>query len=255
VVYANRETINGITYGGVRVNATLLWSQIWSLGGSQMLRAVFMLGEGPLAGLDPGGFAIGDSSIGSYDLGSSTANNSSARITFYHRPDGGRIRSTDRIAGRSAANDDGNAENASGADVFMARGLGNTYQAVFSAASKPATSTTFGVYGLIGNNLGFKLNPQLRPQYAARLKPIGSSGNALVQCDIDQSVVVQRAKESAFYSTRSGVISGSFALGDTFTYRLDRSSDYLTTFQSAADSATWTAAVVLQDAERSHSWL
>jgi|688.fasta_scaffold07535_15 hypothetical protein len=250
VVYAHRETIDGVAYGGVRVNATLLWSQIWSLGGSQMVRAVFMLGEGRLAGIDPNGFAIGDSTIGAYDLGSSGANSSSARITIYHRPDGGRIRSADRIAGRTAANDIGNAENDGGADVFMARGLGNTYQAVFSATSKPSTSTTFGVYGLIGNNLGFKLNPQLRPQFTARLRPIGSSGNAIVACDIDQSVVVQRAKESAFYSTRSGVISGSFGLGDSFTYRLDRSSDYLTTFQSTQGGATWTSAVVLQSAPK-----
>lgn len=250
VVYAHRETIDGVAYGGVRVNATLLWSQIWSLGGSQMVRAVFMLGEGRLAGIDPNGFAIGDSTIGAYDLGSSGANSSSARITIYHRPDGGRIRSADRIAGRAAANDIGNAENDGGADVFMARGLGNTYQAVFSATSKPSTSTTFGVYGLIGNNLGFKINPQLRPQFTARLRPIGSSGNAIVACDIDQSVVVQRAKESAFYSTRSGVISGSFGLGDSFTYRLDRSSDYETTFQSTQGGATWTSATVLQSAPK-----
>jgi hypothetical protein len=26
VIYANRETISGVTYGGVRVNASLLWS-------------------------------------------------------------------------------------------------------------------------------------------------------------------------------------------------------------------------------------
>jgi len=246
VIYAHRETIDGVTYGGVRANTSLLWSQIWSLGGSQMLRAVFMLGEGRISSIDPLGFAIGDNSIGAYDLGSSGANNSSARITIYHRPDGGRIAAGDRIAGRTAANDPGNAANAGGADVFMARGLGNTYQAVFSAASKPSTSTTFGVYSLIGSNLGFKINPQLRPQVTARLKPVGSSGNAIVACDLDQSVVVQRAKESAFYSSRSGVISGSFGAGGAFTYRLDRSSDDLTTFQSAADGVTWTAAVVVQ---------
>jgi hypothetical protein len=246
VIYAHCETIDGITYGGVRANTTVLWSQIWSLGGSQMVRAVFMLGEGRISGIDPLGFAIGNNSIGAYDLGSSGANNSSARITIYHRPDGGRIAAGDRIAGRTAANDPGNAANAGGADVFMARGLGNTYQAVFSAASKPSTSTTFGVYSLIGSNLGFKINPQLRPQVTARLKPVGSKGNAIVACDLDQSVVVQRAKESAFYSCRSGVISGSFGAGGSFTYRLDRSSDYQTTFQSAADGVTWTAAVVVQ---------
>jgi hypothetical protein len=246
VVYAHRETIDGVTYGGVRTNTTLLWSQIWSLGGSQMLRAVFMLGEGQMAGIDPNGFAIGDNSIGAYDLGSSGANNSSARITIYHRPDGGRIAAADRVAGRAAANDLGNAVNAGGADVFMARGLGNTYQPVFSAASKPSTSTTFGVYTLIGNNLGMKVNPQLRPQVTPRLKPRGKKGNSNLVCDLDQSVVVQRAKEAAFFSSRSGVISGSFSLGNSFTYRLDRSSDYLTTFQSAAGNVTWTAASVVQ---------
>jgi hypothetical protein len=127
VVYANRETISGVTYGGVRVNATLLWSQIWSLGGSQLLRAVFMLGEGPMASVDPLGWAIGDNSIGAYDLGSSGANESSARITIYHRPDGGRIAGADRVAGRSAANDPGSAGTG---DVFMARGVGGTYQPI-----------------------------------------------------------------------------------------------------------------------------
>jgi hypothetical protein len=242
VVYANRETIGGVTYGGVRVNATLLWSQIWSLGGSQMLRAVFMVGEGRLAGIDPLGFAIGDNSIGAYDLGSSGANNSSARITIYHRPDGGRIGPGNRIAGRTAANDPGNAVNAGAEDVFMARGAGGAYAAVFSAAAKPSTSTTFGVYQLIGNNLGVKVNPQIRPGVTARLKPRGSKGNSNIVCDLDQAAQVQRLKESAFFSSRSGVIAGQFGLGNSFTYRLDRSSDYLTSFQSSGtEGAIWTA--------------
>ena len=242
VIYANRETISGVTYGGVRVNASLLWSQIWSLGGSQLLRAVFMLGEGRIAGVDPLGWAIGNNSIGAYDLGSSGANQDAARITIYHRPDGGRITAADRVAGRSGANDPGSAGSN---DVFMARGVGGTYQPVFSAASKPSTSTTFGVYGLIGNNLGIKINPTIRPGVTARLKPKGSSGNGEVVCDEDQTVVVQRLKESAFYSSRSGVISGSFGLGDTFTYRLSRTSDYLTSFQSTSDGGTWSASSVV----------
>jgi hypothetical protein len=243
VIYANRETISGVTYGGVRVNASLLWSQIWSLGGSQLLRAVFMLGEGRIAGVDPLGWAIGNNSIGAYDLGSSSANQDAARITIYHRPDGGRITANDRVAGRSGANDPGSAGSG---DVFMARGVGGTYQPVFSAASKPSTSTTFGVYGLMGNNLGMKINPTIRPSVTARLKPKGKSGNGEVVCDVDQTVAVQRLKESAFYSSRSGVISGSFGLGNTFTYRLSRSSDYLTSFQSTADGGTWSASSAVE---------
>jgi hypothetical protein len=248
VVYANRETISGVTYGGVRVNATLLWSQIWSLGGSQLLRAVFMLGEGPMASVDPLGWAIGDNSIGAYDLGSSGANESSARITIYHRPNGGRIAGADRVAGRSAANDPGSAGTS---DVFMANGVGGTYQAVFSAAAKPSTSTTFGLYQLIGNNLGIKINPSIRPGVTARLKPRGSKGNSDVVCDTDQVVEVQRQKETAFFSSRSGVISGSFGLGNSFTYRLDRSSDYLTTFQSTGqDGGAWSSSFVVEERPR-----
>jgi hypothetical protein len=248
VVYANRETISGVTYGGVRVNATLLWSQIWSLGGSQLLRAVFMLGEGPMASVDPLGWAIGDNSIGAYDLGSSGANESSARITIYHRPNGGRIAGADRVAGRSAANDPGSAGTS---DVFMANGVGGTYQAVFSAAAKPSTSTTFGLYQLIGNNLGIKINPSIRPGVTARLKPRGSKGNSDVVCDTDQVVAVQRQKQAAFFSSRSGVISGSFGLGNSFTYRLDRSSDYLTSFQSTGqDGGTWSSSFVVEERPR-----
>lgn len=247
VIYANRETISGVTYGGVRINTSLLWSQIWSLGGSQLLRAVFMTGEGDLASIDVNGFAIGDSTLGTYDLGSSTANDTSARITVYARSNGGRIQSADRIAGRLAANDPGNAQNDGGADVFMARGIAGSYDSVFCASSKPASGTTFGVYTLIGNNLGFKLNPQVRPGVTARLIPAGRRGDlSEVVCDIDQVVEVQRKKETAFFSTRSGIISGSFGLGDTFTYRIDRSSDFETVFASTGqDGGAWSSAVIV----------
>jgi hypothetical protein len=242
VVYANREVIDGVVYGGVRVNATLLWSQVLSLGGSQMLRAVFMLSEGKLASVEPNGFAIGGNTIGGYDLGSVSANEASSRLTVYYRPDGGRITSADRLIGRTALEDRGNAENDGAGDVFMAKGPTGAYAAVFSASAKPSTNTTFGLHSLIGNNLGYKLNPIVRPGVTARLKPRGSKGNANVVCDVDRVVAVQRQKESAFFSTRSGIISGTFTLGGTFTYRIDRSSDYLTVFQSAdPETGTWTA--------------
>ena len=46
LVYAKRQLIDGVAYGGVRVNTDLLWSQMYSVGGGQLLRAVFMVGEG-----------------------------------------------------------------------------------------------------------------------------------------------------------------------------------------------------------------
>jgi hypothetical protein len=250
VVYANRETLSGQAYGGVRVNLSLLWSQIWSLGGSQMLRCVFMIGEGNISSIDPNGFAIGDNSLGSYDLLSNSANEAASRLTIYYRSDGGRISSANRIAGRSSSNDTGNSQNDGASDVFQLRSVGNAYAADFSAASKPSTSTRFGVYTLIGNNLGFKLNPRVRPQVTARLKPRGKKGNADVVCDLDLSVKAEREKFSAYFSSRSGITSGSFALGNTFTYTLDRSSDYETSFLASNDQGPWTSSFVVEERPR-----
>jgi hypothetical protein len=230
VVYANRETIEGKTYGGVRANLSLLWAQVWSLGGSQMLRAVFMIGEGDVESIDPIGFAIGDNTIGAYDLLSTSANQSGSRITIYYRGDGGRIISSDRIAGRAANQDPGNAQNSGGDDVFSVLSVGNQWAQDFSATSKPSNSTTFGVFRLIGNNLAFKLNPNVRPGVNARLKPVGDEGDARVQCPIDNVANVQRQKFAATFSSRSGITSGSFGEGDTFTYKLLKSSDFETEY-------------------------
>ena len=47
IVYANRENkpTDGLWYGGVRVNTNLIWSQLWSVGGSQLFRAIFLIRE------------------------------------------------------------------------------------------------------------------------------------------------------------------------------------------------------------------
>lgn len=240
VVYAHRETIGGITYGGIRVNTSLLWSQIISLGGSQMLRAVFMLAEGPVASIDPDGFAIGDSSISVYDLGSAQANEIGGRLTIYYRNNGGRIVAGDRILGRAAATDPGNAMRAGAADVFQVPSVNNVFRPDFCSTAKPATSTTFGVYTLIGNDLGFKLNPLVRPQVQAALVPNGKKGDGRVVCNIQNTVVVERAKYAAYFSTRSGITAGTFnAVGGTVTYRLLPSSDFETNFTHSETGETW----------------
>ena len=68
LVYARRQSIDGVAYGGVRVNTDLLWSQMYSVGGGQLLRAVFMVGEALIEGIDPTQFAIGNNIISGYDL-------------------------------------------------------------------------------------------------------------------------------------------------------------------------------------------
>lgn len=240
VVYAHRETIDGITYGGIRVNTSLLWSQIISLGGSQMLRAVFMLAEGPVASIDPDGFAIGDSSISVYDLGSAQSNEIGGRLTIYYRNNGGRIVASDRILGRAASTDPGNSMRAGAADVFQVPSVNNALQPDFCSTAKPATSTTFGVYTLIGNDLGFKLNPLVSPQVQAALKPKGDKGNARVVCNIQNTVVVEREKYAAYFSTRSGITAGVFnEVGGTVTYQLLPSSDFETIFTHSEEDETW----------------
>jgi len=248
IVYARRENLDGRLYGGIRVNTPLLWSQIWSLGGSQLLRAIFMLSEGEIDSVQSLGFAIGSNSISAYDLLSVGANQSSSRLTIYYKPDGGRISSADRIAGRSAGNDFANAQNDGAADVFQLRSVGNAYAADFSASSKPSNSTTFGIYSLIGNNLGFKLNPSVRPVVNANLKPVGKKGDAIVVCNIDNIATVQRQKFNAYFSSRSGITTGAFTVGQSFTYVLDRTSDYSTEFSSGVPTTgTWVSGKELND--------
>lgn len=248
IVYAHRETISGQVYGGVRVNLSLLWSQIWSLGGSQMLRAIFMIGEGRILDIDVNGFAIGDNTIGSYDLLSNSGNTNGSRLTIYFADNGGRITTSDYLIGREASQDIGNAQADGGPDVFSLKSVNNDWDQDFSASIKPSNSTAFGVYSPIGNNLGFRLNPTVRPAFTARLKPRGDNGDAVVACDKDDVVQVQRKKFAALFSTRSGITEGTFGLGDVFTYKLLRSSDYDTEFQATVEgNDTWNVSVEIRD--------
>ena len=220
IVYANRQVIDGVAYGGVRVNTNLLWSQIYSIGGGQLLRALFCVGEADIDELDPGQFAIGNNLISNYDL----QIRDSGRIAIYYSPDGGRLVGDDHIAGVLPANDLGNAETAGGTDVFQVRGPGGEWTTDFSFTSSPSNQTTFGIHSFIGNNFGAKVNPIFRP--AVQLIP-GDTGQ--VRCPNDWQAQAQRDKQNVMFSTRSGIVGAedltSFDVGDQFTYTLFTSSD------------------------------
>ena len=243
LIYALREDFNGRTVGGIRINMPLLWSQVRSLGGSQLLRAIFLLSEGPIGRLDPLNFAIGNNSISSYDLQSTAANNLGSRLTVYFRPNGGRIRSGNRLAGRTAANDNGNSENEGGPDVFSIRHSG-AWTSDFCSSTKPSTQTTFGIISLLGNNLGFRVNPSLRPTVNAQLVPDGDAGDARVRCPFDDVAMAARMKYRVTFSTRSGLISGDVSnVGSQALYLLDSTSDIDSefAFPAAADSLRWSS--------------
>lgn len=231
LVYARRETIDGTTYGGVRIATPLIWSQLQSYGGNQLLRAIFLIGEGPITSIDSRNFAIGSNALGGYLFDGSASDD--ARISIYFRGNGGRITASDHLLGRPAASDPGAF---SPTDIFSLESGPD-----FSAAAKPTTQTVFGLYSPIGNNLGFKVNPSVRPAVTAQLVPKGDDGDAKVKCDRDIVSLSMREKYKAFFSTRSGLTSGSVsAVGDTCTYQLFKSTDAETDFSVDNDVPNWT---------------
>ena len=219
LIFTKREMVNGQMVGGVRFSCPLIWSQLESLGGSQRLKALFLLGEGAITSIDPSNFAIGSNAVGGYLFQGSASND--ARISVFFRNAGGRLASTDLIAGKPAASP-----------------LGN----YFCATAKPTTQTVFGIYSPIGNNLGYRANPVVRPAVQAQLVPRGKKGDARVVCDRDFVGLSQRRKFQAFFSSRSGLIGGSVStVGATCTYQLFKSSDAETDFSETGGASGWRA--------------
>lgn len=221
LIYARREIVDGIAYGGIRVNTNLLWSQVLSLGGDQLLRSIFLVGEGDNRAnsmeLDPEQFALGNNLLGSYDL---QANNRS-RVSIYYSDDGGRLANGDHIAGAAPNQDPGNSQTG---DVFAVRGANNTFGPNFCYAFKPSTQTSIGNFSWIGNGVCFKVNPSIAPAVRLSTIPAGANTpNFTVICPVDTQQQALRQKNGFEFPTRAGVTAGAanLAVGATVTYRLD----------------------------------
>ncbi len=240
LVYTNRQEVDGIAYGGVRVNTNLLWSQLNSLGNAQLLRALFLVGEGTMPELDVSQFAIGNNVIGNYLLQSTTA----GRISIYYSADGGRIKSADYIAGLQANLDLGNAENSGGSDVFQVRGPNDQFVSDFCYTQAPSNQTTFGLYGHLGNNFSFKTNPRMVPEVN-----LTSNADGDVKCPLNRQEVASRWKQNYHYAGRAGLIGDGFrsvVVGDTLQYRIYRDTDGKGFFSETAPSSD-PATVTLKD--------
>lgn len=246
ITFARREYLPALNgrpegwYGGCRVDLGVVWSKLSSLGGSQLFSGCYVMGEGPMAEIDPAGFALGNNPVRSYDLGTAGANEAAARITLYARLGGGRIRSTDRIAGRLAANDIGNMENAGGGDVFQVRSTGGVIRPDACATARPSNNTACGLYNTIGNSLGYRINPQLRPTRQFAAYPTGDDGDQRINPIDDPVAMGATWKAKYVWSGRSGVIATStgvtngiaaLSVGATFDFLLSDSSDALTTLK------------------------
>lgn len=248
LVFTKRETINGTTVGGVRITCPLIWSQIQSYGGNQLLRAIFLVSEGQITSVDTNNFAIGSNVIGSYLLSEA---GTESRLSIYLEDGAGtaRINSTNLIAGRAPSNNTNDKSRDPGAestsDIFTVNGSPD-----FCSVSKPTTQTTFGLYAPIGNNLGFRVNPVFRPAVNAQLVPKGDEGDAKVKCDRDIVSLSQRKKYKAIFSTRSGLISGNVgSIGSECEYKLFKSSDKETDFSVAFSAGEWEPTVSVNDAD------
>ena len=221
LVYTKREFLNGQWYGGTRINTPLLWSQIWSLGGNQMLRAVFLVSEGEIGAIHPFSFAIGNNTLGAYSF-----NDSLQRIAVYSVANGGRMAVGNYLSGSTS---DIGARGSYAADIFQAETTANTLTPAFCGAYKPSTSTSFGLFAPIANGLGYRINPRIRP-----LRQLQSNEDEYDAVD-DAQAVAEAWKYKYIYSGKSGIISTSkgsnpqsqIALepGDTFVYMLSSKSD------------------------------
>ena len=235
LVYAKRQRIGNSNYGGVRVNTNLLWSQLFSLGGGQLLRAIFLISEGTIGQPDPRQFAIGNNLLSTFDLEQSDT----SRLSIYFT-DGSnernRIISTDAIAGRPPATDPGNLNPS---NVFAARGKGDELNDDFVFASTPSNQTTFGVGTFIGNALSYRVNPNIQP--AKNPRQIGR--------ETDDQRTAERKKDDARFQARAAIINltkgdgntgfvagpyVAFEEGDTFTYKIFNQSDFDGNFRSGS---------------------
>ena len=197
LIYTKRQEIDGIAYGGARINTNLLWSQLYSVGSGQLLRAIFLVGEGTIPQLDVDQFAIGNNVIGGYRLD----NNEAGRITLYYSPDGGRITSSDYISGVRPDLDLGNAQTAGASDVFQARGKDLQFGPNFCFTSTPSNQKVFGLYGHLGNNFPLKPNPIIRTEFN-----LGSDSAGDVICTLNRQEKGLRTKQGRNYAGRSGLV-------------------------------------------------
>lgn len=227
LVYANRRLVDGIYYGGVRVNTNLLWSQLYSVGGGQLLRGVFLVGEGTVPEPDPEQYAIGDNLINNFDLAPLPGDETS-RVALYYvdgsNSDNNRIRSGDFIRGRLPAQDLGNAEAAGAADVFQARIDGTNFAPDFCYASTPSNQTEFGVYGFVGNNLPFRLSPRIKPAENYDNQP--RKENAQGKSDRMRDVWRYYGR-SGIHELNGAAVTGlqTLAVNDTVTFTIFNDSD------------------------------
>tara|TARA_B100000945_G_scaffold320819_1_gene332267 strand:- start:6887 stop:10948 length:4062 start_codon:yes stop_codon:yes gene_type:complete len=141
LIFTNRQTISGISYGGIRVNSQLIWSQMVSLGRYQQLKILALFSLGEIAKRpDFKGYAIGDLLIENYH---------SDKIYKLNYSNDGYGHSGNNIP---FLRDGGIIPN----DIFK---IDNKKH--FSGTRNPTTQATFGLSNPVPNATAYKLPYQL----------------------------------------------------------------------------------------------
>ena len=162
LVFAKYERVNGVDYGGVRVNTQLIWSQMRSLSKGQQIKAIFNLSSGELAARpDFNGYAIGDVLLKNYPA-------SKFRLFFYtgDPDDDGKFRNGvhQYPLGILPKEKDRNG-NTSSDDVALplvdSDRSGSFESNTFCATRTPSTQNVFGNYSPVPNSMRFMLPYEL----------------------------------------------------------------------------------------------
>mgnify|MGYP003113787809 FL=1 len=164
LIFTKQEITKSKNYiqvnGGVRVNTRLLWSQMISLGSSQQLKALFMLGLGTLAAKpDFAGYAIGDLLLENYI---------NKKIALYMRPDGGRPKETHKYdegtLGRQKDRNGSIMHDVMSVDWDMGEGKNGDpgkSKSIVSSARTPNTQVQFGAFSPMPNAVRYRVPYEL----------------------------------------------------------------------------------------------
>lgn len=176
LVFAKREQRNGKTFGGVRAETKLLWSQLLSQGDGQELVALFALNAMSMAKPDLQGLAIGDTLLKNYQ---------EPKLCVFYRSGevSTRLDASNIIGGTLLPRYP--------TDIIVAEYANQGPLAIFSGTRTPTGGTEFGTYQPVRNGQDWRLPLK-------RVKVInGSQSFALAQ--------MERAKNESSYGSFCGI--------------------------------------------------
>lgn len=199
--------------GGVRVNGSLVWSQMIAEKGYQQLRAVFAFSDGVTEGVpDYAGLAVGDTLLEGY---------TAKKVAAYWRQNGGRLlEPANRISGSEAPNlpysdafstyfDAGGASLTGGVEPY------------FSGATFTSTQSKFGAYAPMFGNTCYRPTPELI------LKPEDGEEDFVEDLRTKEDLNNTKFSQGSFFrsvidtaGTETVGYEGSVAENDKILYRL-----------------------------------